>query len=154
MLLPFIIRSQAFCTCPLSVVQSVGKNLIFAYQVLCESDFARISPKQGNVEPTWLLPVSYTTFVVLLPFIIRLQAFCTCPLSVVHSVRKNLIFAYRVSLRNLLCLNVTNARDFVAKHPIVSKLYSTDHVAVFTSPVQCVLHMSLSLIHIWRCRRS
>ena len=60
----------------------------------------------------------------------------------VQSVGKNLIFAYRVSLRNLLCLNVTNAREFVAQHPIVSMLHSTDHVAVFTSPVQWVLHMS------------
>ena len=43
---------------------------------------------------------------------------------------------------NLLCLNVTNAREFVVQLPTVSKLHSTDHVAVFTSLVQWVLHMS------------
>ena len=88
------------------------------------------------------LPVSYTALTILLYSSVKCKAFCTCPLWVVQSVGENLIFAYRVSLRNLLCLNVTNAREFVAQHPIVSMLHSTDHVAVFTSLVQWVLHMS------------
>ena len=63
--------------------------------------------------------------------------------------RENLIFAYRVSLRN-----ITNAREFVTQLPIVSMLHSTDYVAVFTSLAQGILHMysfsgtcSLSVAH-------
>ena len=52
----------------------VGKSLIF---VLCETYFAEMSPKQGNVETSWLILVIYTVFAVLLPLLIRSEAFCT-----------------------------------------------------------------------------
>ena len=66
----------------------------------------------------------------------------TCPLAVVQSVGKNHIFAYRVSLRKLLCLNLTNASKCVAELTTASKLHSTNYVSVLIGQLQGILHMS------------
>ena len=55
---------------------------------------------------------------------------------------KNHIFANRVSLQKLFCLNLTNAREFVAKLTTASKLHRTDYVSVFIGQLQGILHMS------------
>ena len=56
--------------------------------------------------------------------------------------RKNCVQAYRDSLRNTNCRNVTTTRKFVAQLSIASNLHSTDYAAVFISQVQGILHMS------------
>ena len=49
---------------------------------------------------------------------------------------------FSAKLRNLLCLNVTNAREFVAEITTASKLHGTEHAAVFIGQVQDTVHMS------------
>ena len=49
---------------------------------------------------------------------------------------------FSAKLRNLLCLNVTNASKCVAKLTTASKLHSTDYVSVFIGQLQGILHMS------------
>ena len=49
---------------------------------------------------------------------------------------------FSAKLRNLLCLNVTNAREFVAKITTASKLHSTEYAAVFIGQLQDTVHMS------------
>ena len=49
---------------------------------------------------------------------------------------------FSAKLRNLLCLNVTNAREFVAKMTTASKLHSTKYAAVFIGQLQDTFHMS------------
>ena len=49
---------------------------------------------------------------------------------------------FSAKLRNLLCLNVTNAREFVAEITTASKLHSTEYAAVFIGQLQDTVHMS------------
>ena len=96
----------------------------------------------GSLWPKSLLPVSYTALNMLLCSSVKYKTLFTCPLAVVQSVGKNHIFAYRVSLQKLLCLNLTNASKCVAEMTTASKLHSTDYVSVFICQLQGILHMS------------
>ena len=115
---------------------SAGKIAFGPTKILCETHIAEMSQQQGSLWLSCLLPVSYTAPTMLLCSSVKCKAFCTCPLVMVQSVGKNLIFAYRVSLQNLLCLNVTNTREFVAELTTASKLHSTEYAAVFISDAE------------------
>ena len=48
-----------------------------------------ISPRQGNIRPSWVMPVSHTTLTMLPCSSVRLESFYTCPLSVGTIGREN-----------------------------------------------------------------
>ena len=58
-----------------------------------------VLPNVGKIRSSWLMAVSDTALTMLLCSSVRLESLCTCPLSVVLSVGKIGVWAYRVSLR-------------------------------------------------------
>ena len=100
-------------------------------EFLCDDYFAGMSPKQGSIDPSWLMPVSYIALAMLPDSLSDRKHFAHVLCRWYYSVGKNHVLPYRVSLRRLLRWNVTKARKHWAELTDASWLHNTCYVARF-----------------------